>query len=196
MLDTIYSCVAHLVIINLIILCYSFLTRTTGYKHLVQINIIYFAFYCSTFIPAQIEFLEEFVGGTWNWEGKLISLFIIILTYFFFSDKSKFFLPKNLKINTRYLVLVLVVAVIYNSWIFFVSELSNFDLDTFFFQLLMPSLSEELMFRSIALGLLANYIFPEKKSAWFNIIVISILFGLSHSLFITDELEISFTIDA
>jgi membrane protease YdiL (CAAX protease family) len=71
------------------------------------------------------------------------------------------------------------------------------DRETLLFQLTMPGLDEEIMFRAILLGLLLTCLKENIKIGQFNfgspsILIIGLLFGLLHGLTLTDNFSFKF----
>ena len=145
-------------------------------------------------------FQELAIGTQWNWSGKLAAIIGSIIFYLIFRSDFKehdFFTlkqkPGSVKPNiTLTLVMVLIVVAM---GIFLYGK-GEPDLETFFFQLGMPSLDEEFAFRGIMLGLLCTALKPNLKIGPINlgnpaIIVTAILFGLVHSLHMNSSWELS-----
>ena len=149
-------------------------------------------------IPWHIR--ELAIGDQWNWSGKLIAIIGSIIFYRIFRSDFKehdFFTlkqkPGSVKPNiilTLFLVLIVVAMGI------FLYGTDEPDLETFFFQLGMPSLDEEFAFRGIMLGLLCTALKPNLKIGPVNlgnpaIILTAVLFGLVHSLHMNSSWELS-----
>jgi len=149
-------------------------------------------------IPWHIR--ELALGTQWNWTGKLIAIIGSIIFYRIFRSNFKendFFTlkqkPGSVKSN---IVLTLVITLIVVVMGIFLYGTDEPDLETFFFQLGMPSLDEEFAFRGIMLGLLSTALKPNLKIGAMNlgnpaIIATAILFGLVHSLNINSSWELS-----
>jgi membrane protease YdiL (CAAX protease family) len=138
----------------------------------------------------------DFIQSDWNWEGKIFGIAFGILSYFMF---RKYFIPNNFftfkqkaenKKKTRIVSIsvIMIMSVLY----YFIAE-SEFDKETLAFQLTMPALDEEIMFRGILIGLLLTAL-PDKVSFIGNpsILLTGILFGLLHSLSLNKDYRIDF----
>jgi membrane protease YdiL (CAAX protease family) len=143
---------------------------------------------------------ELAIGTQWNWTGKLIAIAGSLIFYRIFRSEFKehdFFTlkqkPGSVKPN---IILTLVISLIVVAMGIFLYGTNEPDLETFFFQLGMPSLDEEFAFRGIMLGLLCTALKSNLKIGTINlgnpsIIVTAILFGLVHSLNINSHWEVS-----
>ncbi len=143
---------------------------------------------------------ESTCSARWNWLGKLAAIIGSVLFYRFFRTYFKeydFFTLKqrqgSIKSN---IILTVIIALIVVAMGIFLYGKSDPDLETFFFQLGMPSLDEEFAFRGIMLGLLLTALKPDLKLGSVNfgspaIIVTAILFGLGHSLHINSNWDVS-----
>ncbi len=187
MTGIVYSILSHLLIVNILIFVYCFYVGKWRTNYILIFNLLYLGFSIFTFLPLHVEDLRNLISSKWNWEGKLISIIFLFLLLPFIKNKKSVFLPKNFEINKRYVFLVLWFSLVFHSWTLLFIDISNVNFDTFWFQLLMPSISEELLFRGMLLGLIVNYIFKDCKADWFSILLTALLFGLSHSFSVTDD---------
>ncbi|MBS3788322.1 CPBP family intramembrane metalloprotease [Candidatus Bipolaricaulota bacterium] len=138
----------------------------------------------------QINFTGS-LGSSWNWSGKLYSIFGSVLFYFAFRryfEKNDFL---SLKQKEGSLKFTLPVAALLVLWAIleglFLSENLPMNYETLAFQLTMPGVDEELASRGIMLGLLATALSKEVKIGKLNlghpgIWVTAIIFGLAHGL--------------
>ena len=164
-------------------------------KYLLLFYFIYFLHYFLTFLPIKIDSLQIIKLPLWNWSGKFFSMLFVLFIFSFIKNKNDYFIPPNLKIKKTPLIIILIVFLLTNFWLFPFLSLDNANWNTFFFQLTLPSISEELLFRSLLLGLLFNHISPAGKYSHLNYFIISLLFGLGHSLFIDSLSSITFKAD-
>jgi membrane protease YdiL (CAAX protease family) len=136
-------------------------------------------------------------AGNWNWTGKILAvlgsvIFLMIYRKFTLSDyyltfhQNKGFFRKGFLI----IVLILVVQSIFS---LIINTSKNWNTETFFFQLTMPGIDEEIAFRGVMLGLLIKTLKPSSKTIFHPaILVTSILFGLVHGLFLNESYELNF----
>ena len=147
------------------------------------------------------RYVHELSFGTqWNWSGKLAAIIGSLIFYRVFRSDFKehdFFTLKQQPGSIRpSIILTFVIALIVVAMGIFFYGKNEPDLETFFFQLGMPSLDEEFAFRGIMLGLLCTALKPNLKIGPINlgnpsIIVTAILFGLVHSLQLNSSWELS-----
>lgn len=163
--------------------------------------IVYFLLHNAIlFLPIEFKYLQPF-NSSWNWAGKIYSIFGSILflclyrkfelkDYFLTFKQDGIFLKKGILIIVIYITFEVVVMALLN-------YNNKWSLDTILFQLTMPGIDEEIAFRGIMLGLLTKVLSSKIEIfAKINInpviLITAILFGLSHSLFLSDSFEITF----
>jgi len=145
-----------------------------------------------TVLPTEVDALQ-FVGGEMNWEGKLFSYFGAFLFFVIFrqftleqaglrlrqDDGSATYGQRNVMVFT---VLVLIYGFLIGGY--------TATLENGLFQLLMPSVVEEIVYRGILLMLL-NEVFSKpyrigQTQFGMGLIITALLFGLWHSLSIEE----------
>lgn len=138
----------------------------------------------------------KFMGKTWNWSGKIYATIGSGLIYFIFKkdfkqtdlitlDQQPNSLPANLL-----LMLVILTANTMSAWL--VGSKQAFNIEALAYQLTMPGIEEELLFRGILLSLLATmYPKPIGGKRWTmgypSIWLTATLFGLVHGLQLTNN---------
>jgi membrane protease YdiL (CAAX protease family) len=137
-----------------------------------------------TGLPPEVAELR-FVFSRWNWSGKVYSLLFSVAVIGALRLKANAIgaaLPhKNVKIGIIALALLTSTSVVQG----FVFEPSPPSAETVAFQLLMPSLAEELMFRGIAPALLLGLIRggePPQGIPWVVILIAAVPYGVVHGL--------------
>jgi membrane protease YdiL (CAAX protease family) len=137
-----------------------------------------------TGLPPEVAELR-FVFSRWNWSGKVYSLLFslaVVAALRVKPDALGAALPrKNIKLGIIALALLTSTSVVLG----FVFEPSPPSADTIAFQLLMPSLAEELMFRGIAPALLLGLIRgaePPQGIPWVVILIAAVPYGVVHGL--------------
>jgi membrane protease YdiL (CAAX protease family) len=138
----------------------------------------------------------DFIGGNWNWSGKLFGILFGIICYFSF---RKYFAENDfvtLRQNEEGFKKALVAAIVSIGLVTLIAYLtgsSEFNKETLAFQLTMPALDEELMFRGILLGILMTTL-RDKIPFLGNpsIFLTAILFGFIHALTLEKDYSINF----
>lgn len=138
----------------------------------------------------------NFIDSRWNWEGKLLGIFFGIVCYFIFRKyfaENDFFTFRQNRENFKKVLIVSAFAVLIVTIIAYFTGSSEFNAETLAFQLTMPGIDEEIMFRGILLGLLMT-VLAEKISFLKNpaVILTAILFGLMHALTLDKDFSINF----
>ncbi len=142
----------------------------------------------------------KIIHGNWNWSGKIYSI-IISLFYLFLIRKeiegNNYFTLSQKNIRFRrylYFVIVILIYFIYHAH---TKSTTLAQKEQLLFQLIMPSLDEEIAFRVIMLGLLLNSVRKEIQISKYTltnipILLSSLIFGLGHSIFINPSWEFYF----
>ncbi|MCE7053203.1 CPBP family intramembrane metalloprotease [Algoriphagus sp. AGSA1] len=134
-------------------------------------------------------------NGNWNWPGKLYAVLgsLIFLSIYRKFPLSDYFLTfkqekKFIYTGVGIIVLLLLIHCVYA----YLSPVKKFDLETLLFQFSMPGIDEEIAYRGIMLGLLLKVL--KSKNIFLNpaIWTTSLLFGMAHGLFITENFELVF----
>ncbi|MFA8301297.1 MAG: lysostaphin resistance A-like protein [Hyphomicrobiales bacterium] len=132
----------------------------------------------------------DFIGGEWNWSGKLysivFSLLFILFGWKYFRGRH-YFRIRQKRANLPIVVLVIVfILVAVGSYLN--SSGNTFDKETMLFQLIMPTVDEEISFRGIMIVLLTQVVREYYKigkmklgrpSVWITAMVFALLHGLS-----------------
>lgn len=127
----------------------------------------------------------DFIGGYWNWTGKVFSLLLAALVMVLFKiNRRAVALVMPYKNNTSSLV-VTVVLILLSTVLGIVFASSPPNAETIAFQATMPGFAEELAYRGIApallLGLIGNRS-PDTRIPWHVIIATGFMFSLWHGL--------------
>ena len=150
-----------------------------------------------TALPVEFHYFD-FIKLEMNWSGKIYSYILAISFIFLFKSisLSEFGITTKQKEGSTYFsvwtsVTFLVVMLVY--CIFIGRYKAN--IENIIFQITMPSLIEEIVYRGILLTLLSMVFVNDMKIGEINfgmgVIITSILFGLWHGLNITDNLEVT-----
>lgn len=165
-----------------------------------------FLTFCVYFITIQIVLYFplrypslDFLGGNFNWTGKVFSIIVSLLFLIFYKKFSlkDYNLTFSQKKNTYLIsILILIFLFCFAGYLEYGSNGQKLNLEGISYQLTMPGFEEELAYRGIMLGLLSQIFLSELKIGKYlkinsAILVTSLLFGLMHSLFIKNNFSIS-----
>ncbi len=173
-----------------------FIKRTKeNYLRILFFTLIYIVYQIVLVLP-QLWKPLDFIDSRWNWEGKILAILFGIICYFAFRkyfSENDFFTFKQDKDNFKNAVSVAVIVIILATIIGLLYPAAPFNSETLAFQLTMPGIDEEIMFRGILLGLLASSL-REKIPFLGNpaVLLTAILFGFVHALTLNKDLSISF----
>jgi membrane protease YdiL (CAAX protease family) len=128
----------------------------------------------------------DFIKSSWNWDGKILGTIFGILCFFLFRKffpKNNFFRLKQERKNIKTVIIVSIGAIIFTGIRWLIFSKYKFDIETLLFQLTLPGIDEEILFRGILLGLLMSCL---KDKIFFikntSIIIMAVLFGLVHAI--------------
>lgn len=166
-----------------------------NYLRILFFALIYIIYQITLVLPKLSESLN-FIGGNWNWDGKLFGIIWGIICYFIFRQyfsENDFFTFKQDKNGFKPALIATIVSVLLVTLIAYLLGEDKFSGETLAFQLTMPAIDEEIMFRGILLGLLMTAL-REKVSFLGNpaILLCGILFGLIHALTLEKDFSINF----
>lgn len=166
-----------------------------NYRRLLFFAITFVIYQFVIFLP---KMNPDFIlmKSKWNWDGKILGIISGIMFYF---SLKKYFLENNfftVKQNKENLKLTLISAIgiiLISTVSWFILDKTVFNFEALIFQISLPGIDEEIIFRGILLGLLATAL----KDRFFflgspAIILTSILFGLTHSLSLNKDTLINF----
>jgi len=173
-----------------------FLNKKSNY---LKVLLLFAAYYllndCLLTVPLSFPKLD-FLGGSWNWTGKLFAITGSLGFYFIFRKyfTESYFLTFSQKPGSLKTVLIVsfITLLIYIVSSFLFNPTQNFNPETLAFQITMPGLEEELAFRAIMLGLLSSVLIKEitinkVRIISPSILITAILFGLGHSFYISEN---------
>ena len=158
----------------------------------VKQNFIYIWLFFSFVILDQLVLyvlldVRVFEGQSWNWTGKLAEIILALLfvstTLITKKEAGLTFRVRHIK-EVAGLITILLFATFAIQY-FLGGTAASKGTETFLFQLLMPGIAEELVFRGILLGLL-NKAYNKHVMIWqtplgWGVLITSVLFGLVHS---------------
>jgi len=161
-------------------------------QRILIFTLVYIVYYMLISIPNEVSFFD-FIKSRWNWDGKIIGIIWAVVSYYLFKNyflENNYFTIKQNKNGFKHALVAGICIVVLSTVIWFLSGDSDFNIDTLTFQLTLPGIDEELIFRGILLGLLMT----SMKNNIFNpsILLTSILFGFMHALSISDNYSLNF----
>lgn len=167
------------------------------YKYLGLFALIYFIYELVLVLPRFYPVLYV-TDSNWNWEGKFLGIVWGVISYLL--------VKKSLK-NHDYITLkqdkqgfkpaliagIIVVLIAIGLWMYY-DEKEDFDWDTLAYQLTLPGIDEELMFRGVLFGLLLNALkdhirYFGNPSIWLT----ALLFGFIHGFRLDENFEVQFS---
>ncbi len=144
-----------------------FLKERTKHNYLrILIFVLIYIGYQIVLVLPKLSKHFDFIQSDWNWEGKIFGIAYGIFCYLMFKkcfiDNNFFTFNQKAENKKKTWIVSISVITIMSVLYYFISE-SEFDKETLAFQLTMPALDEEIMFREILLGLLLTAL-PDKVS--------------------------------
>lgn len=178
----------HIVIILPLLLIFMKERTKENYLRVLSIVGCYLVYYFALTLQYHFECFN-IINGRWNWDGKIYGVICGVVAYFVFrrqfADNNFFTLKQNkegLKSALKVVIAILSIAILGG-----VVNDSEFNIETLLFQISMPGIDEEIMYRGVLLGLMCSAL-RAGGAAWRNpaIIINAVLFGLVHSLSLGD----------
>jgi membrane protease YdiL (CAAX protease family) len=150
-------------------------------------------------VPAPIFFQEL----SWNWFGKLVdfSAAVVFVVFYKRLSRKEYGITLSLEKSSLRPVVISILGFIFLTALSGIGgEFHSPSIETLLFQLTMPGLSEELIFRGILLALL-NKTYGTPWKLWganlgWGAIITTLLFGLVHGLSISPSYEFQFNLGA
>lgn len=180
--------ILHLVIILPLLLIFMNERTKENYLRVLCIVACYLIYYFALTLQYHFDCFN-LINGNWNWDGKIYGIACGVAMYFIFrrqfNENNFFTLKQNkegIKSALKFVVVILSIAILGG-----VVNEKEFNLETLLFQISMPGIDEEIMYRSVLLGLMCSAL-RTGGAAWRNpaIIINAVLFGLVHSLTLGD----------
>jgi uncharacterized protein len=154
-------------------------------KRILSFSLIFISYQILLNLPKNFDTLK-FIDGNWNWNGKILGILFGILCYFLFRRlfiDYDYFTLKQDKSYIKKTTVVSIVVVFCSTIIWFIFGKSEFDLESLAFQLTLPGIDEEIMYRGILLGLLMSGLKGQVRFIGNpSLLISSILFGVIHAL--------------
>ncbi len=168
-----------------------FIKEHTRKNYLRILTILFCYLICYTALTIQYHFeCFNIINGNWNWDGKIYSIVCGVIFYFLFRKQFReynFFTFKQNREGLKPAIWVACAIIIAQICLGTLGNMLNgsaeFNLERLLFQLSMPGIDEEIMFRGVLLGLMCSAL-RTGGSTWRSpaIMINAILFGLVHAL--------------
>lgn len=153
-----------------------------NYLRILCIVLCYFISNLALILPNIAVF--NFIDGSWNWDGKIYSIVCGIAMYFLFRrqfSENNYFTFKQNKAGLKSALWIAIIIIGLRTLGGALRD-KAFNLETLLFQLSMPGIDEEIIFRGILLGLMCSSLRNGRSAAWNpSIMINTILFGLVHA---------------
>ena len=178
----------HLAIILPLLLIFMKERTRENYLRVLSIVVCYCLYSIALYLPYFFSSLH-IINGSWNWNGKLYGVVCGVMLYCLFRRQfadNNFFTLRQDKAGLKS-ALKVVIAIMCVSLLGGIVNDKEFNLETLLFQLSMPGIDEEIMYRGVMLGLMCSAL-RAGGATWRNpaIIINAILFGLVHALSFSD----------
>lgn len=178
----------HIAIILPLLLIFMKERTRENYLRVLGIVVCYFIYNAVLTVQFQFDCLN-IIHGNWNWDGKIYGIVCGVAMYFLFRRQfadNNFFTLKQNKEGLRS-ALKVALAIICVSILGGIVNDKEFNIETLLFQISMPGIDEEIMYRGVLLGLMCSAL-RTGNAVWRNpaIIINAVLFGLVHALSLSD----------
>src|SRR5690606_21080 len=131
----------------------------------------------------------SFIGGEWNWSGKIYSLLLSVVVVLGLGIKPEALGLTLSQRNLRASLIALFLFILWGLSLGLLFKPSVPSVETFAFQASMPGIVEELVYRGIAPALLLGLIRgeePSQRIPWAVIFITAVAFGIWHGLSYSD----------
>lgn len=166
-----------------------------NFQRLTIFTLCYVLYQIFLVLP-KINPMFDLIKSSWNWDGKIYGIIFGIASFFVFKNyfaENNFFTLKQNQKGFKNALIASIAIVLISTILWFLLGNTKFDIETLAFQISLPGIDEEIMFRGILLGLLATAL-KEKIKYIGNpsILLTSILFGFMHALTIDKNYAVDF----
>jgi len=185
----------HLIIILPIVFMFLKNRNKENYYKIVIFIFVFLAYEFIIKLPWHFE-LFNFIHSKWNWDGKLMGVLFGLISFMLFKKQFQnynYFTLKQDKENKNKVFWVSGGVVVLATIIWYIFGKTDFNIETLAFNLILPGIDEEIIFRGILLGLLMS-ILKENVLSIINpsVLITSILFGFIHALKLNSHNSINF----
>ena len=149
--------ILHLVVILPLLLIFMKERTKENYLRVLSIVGCYLIYYFALTLQYHFDCFN-IIDGSWNWDGKIYGVICGVVAYFVFrrqfADNNFFTLKQNkegLKSALKVVIAILSIAILGG-----IVNDNDFNPETLLFQISMPGLDEEIMYRGVLLGLMCS----------------------------------------
>ena len=178
----------HIALILPLLLIFMKERTKENYLRVLSIVVCYLVYYFALTLRYHFDCFD-IIKGNWNWDGKIYGVIWGVAAYFIFrrqfADNNFFTLKQNkegLKSALKVAAVIISISILGG-----IVKDKDCDFETLLFQISMPGIDEEIMYRGVLLGFMCSAL-RSGGVAWRNpaIIINGVLFGLVHALSIND----------
>lgn len=197
MIKTIFESLLQLAVVLPMIFIFLKKYDKENIKRVIFFTLIFICYQILLSLPKNFEFLK-IIHGNWNWNGKILGILFGIVCYFLFRHlfiDHDYFTLKQDKTYLKETSIVSIIVVLFATIIWAIFGKSEFNLETLAFQLTLPGIDEEIMYRGILLGLLMSGLKSQVKFIGNpSLLISSVLFGVIHALKLNDDFAVNFNL--
>jgi len=197
MTKNIYESLLQLVVVLPMILLFLKKFDKENIKKILVFGLIFICYQILLNLPKHFGFLK-IINGNWNWEGKILGILFGIICYFLFHHlfvEHDYFRLRQDKTYFKKASIVSLIVVVCATIIWYVLGKSEFDLESLAFQLTLPGIDEEIMYRGILLGLLMSGLKGQVRFIGNpSLLISSVLFGIIHALKLNESFTPNFNL--
>ena len=177
----------HIAVILPFLLCLKNRGRINNLR-ILSITFCYYIYSIALLLPKLFD-VCNFINSRWNWDGKIFGIICCVLLYLIFRKlfgDNDFFTFKQSKDGLKPAALGAAIVVLISAVIWAILGNTQFNIESLLFQISLPGIDEELMFRGLILGLMCSSLRTIQSSFGNTAIILNaVLFGLMHALTLT-----------
>lgn len=166
-----------------------------NFRRLFSFCACYLLYQAALILP-RIHPALDFIKSRWNWDGKIYAILWAVMAYFLFRrlfPENNFFTFRQKKEGFKSASLGAVSIVLLSAFVWFLLGNAKLNYETLAFQLTLPGIDEEMIFRGILFGLLLSAL---RQNIPFlgnpALLITSALFGFIHALTLSENYSIRF----
>ena len=179
----------HIAVILPFLLCLKNRGRINNLR-ILSITFCYYIYSIALLLPKLFD-VCNFINSRWNWDGKIFGIICCVLLYLIFRklfSDNDFFTFKQSKDGLKPAALGAAIVVLISAVIWAILGNTQFNIESLLFQISLPGIDEELMFRGLILGLMCSSLRTIQSSFGNTAIILNaVLFGLMHALTLTSD---------
>lgn len=178
-----------------------FIRRITR-LNLIRITLFFIIFLVYKFFLILPNYYEGliFFKSDWGWTGKIYGIIVGLISYFLFKNyfaEYDYFTLRQKTDFIRSTVVASISIVILATVIHYALGEAEFDVETLLYQLTMPGIGEEIIYRGIFLGLLMSVLKRKIMIGRLNlgspaVLTTAVLFSLVHALHVSADWQLVF----